>query len=241
MLPEVLSQSSQTNGGEEVDGEPGVSGIVSWHQTFPGLGHGGIPGPVTQLGHAQELGQLLEQDLDEDPGAGGCVVFIEFDDLEHLPADGVGVQEMREELGHVSELPSLQPVDSVVGVNEDLHEGLLVGLVDLTEPLTHQTKELLVCPLLGAAVNDHVTQLRLLAGLDVQLVQLVDCLLKVKSGLDCQIDGSSQRNQICLSSINNGLLLGFLFIRIIIRGAAGPGALAPATSSYNQNIFISTN
>lgn len=28
--------------------------------------HGGIPGPGTQLGHHQELGQLLEQNLDED-------------------------------------------------------------------------------------------------------------------------------------------------------------------------------
>ena len=53
-------------------------------------------------------------------------------------------------------------MNSVVCVHEYLHEGFLVGLVDLTEPLAHQTEELLICSLLGATVDDHVTKLQLL-------------------------------------------------------------------------------
>ena len=53
-------------------------------------------------------------------------------------------------------------MNSVVGVHEYLHEGFLVGLVDLTEPLAHQTEELLISSLLGTTVNDHVTKLQLL-------------------------------------------------------------------------------
>ena len=69
-------------------------------------------------------------------------------------------------------------MNSVVGVHEYLHEGLLVCLVDLTdiillyyyilclvdlaEPLAHQTEELLICSLLGTTVDDHVTKLQLL-------------------------------------------------------------------------------
>ena len=67
---------------------------------------------------------------------------------------------------------------SVVRVHEDLHEGLLVCLVDLTEPLAHQTKELLVSSLLGTAVNDHVTQLKLLTcKTPKQIIKSVQCLI----------------------------------------------------------------
>ena len=99
-------------------------------------------------------------------------------------------------------------MDRVVSVHKNLHERLDVELIDLTEPLAHQTKEFLVCPLrsklnvltttvmnllplLGAAVNDHVTELLLLAGLDVELQQLVDGLLEVQGGLDGQVDRPS--------------------------------------------------
>ena len=42
MSPEIFSQSTQTDAGEEVDGEPRVSGIVPRHQPVPGLGYGGV-------------------------------------------------------------------------------------------------------------------------------------------------------------------------------------------------------
>ena len=44
---------------------------------------------------------------------------------------------------------------------------------NLTESLTHEAEELLIGSLLGAAVDDHVAKLRLLARLDLQLQKLV--------------------------------------------------------------------
>ena len=44
MSPEIFRESAQADAGEEVDGKPRVSGVVSRHQTVPRLGHGGITG-----------------------------------------------------------------------------------------------------------------------------------------------------------------------------------------------------
>ena len=115
--------------------------------------------PLNQFSHPEKLCQFLEQNLDEDSGTGGGVVFIQFDHLKHFPTNSICVEEVREELGNVPQFPSLQSVDSVVGVNEDLHEWFLISFVHLAEPLTHQSKELLISSLLSAAINDHVTQL----------------------------------------------------------------------------------
>ena len=43
----------------------------------------------------------------------------------------------------------------------------------LAKSLPHQPKELLISSLLSATIDDHVTELRFLARLDLQLQQLV--------------------------------------------------------------------
>ena len=103
-------------------------------------------------------------------------------------------------------------MNRIVCVHKYLHEWLNIHFVDLTKPLTHEPKELLVSPLLGAAVDDHVTELLLLAGLDIQLVQFVNRLLKVQSRLNCQVNSPPERNKIGLCRVHDGLLLLLLFI-----------------------------
>ena len=103
-------------------------------------------------------------------------------------------------------------MDRVVSVHKYFHERLHIHFVYLAKPLTHEPKELLVCSLLSAAVNDHVTKFLLLAWLDVQLVQLMNRFLKVQGGLDCQVDSSPERDEIGLCRVNDGILLFFWFI-----------------------------
>ena len=83
-------------------------------------------------------------------------------------------------------------------------EWLDVDLVDGTQPLSHESEELLVGPLLGAAIHHHVTQLGLVAGLEVELDQLVDRLLKVQAGLDGKVDGTPERDHVGLGLVNDG-------------------------------------
>ena len=117
-LPEVLGEAAETDGGEEVDCEPGAHGVVPRHDALEGLGQGRVAQPLVQLGYPHVLGQLLEEDLDENPGAGGGLLLVEPDDGDDLPRHGVGVQEVPEQLPHVAQLPDLQPVHSVVGRGE---------------------------------------------------------------------------------------------------------------------------
>ena len=54
----------------------------------------------------------------------------------------------------VPQLSRLQPVDGIVCVHENVHEGFLIHLVHLTKPLPHQTKEFLVSP----EINVYITE-----------------------------------------------------------------------------------
>ena len=83
-------------------------------------------------------------------------------------------------------------------------EWLDVDLIDSTQPLSHESEEFLVGPLLGAAIHHHVTQLGLVSGLEVELDQLVDRLLKVQAGLDGQVDGTPERDHVGLGLVNDG-------------------------------------
>ena len=49
-----------------------------------------------------------------------------MDDAEHGPREGVSVQQVREELGHIPQLVGLQPVYVPVLCRKSHHEGLLV-------------------------------------------------------------------------------------------------------------------
>ena len=58
-------QPPQANGGEEVDGKSRILWIVSWQQALERSRQHRIPQLLIQLGQAHELGELLEQNLDE--------------------------------------------------------------------------------------------------------------------------------------------------------------------------------
>ena len=65
---------------------------------------GGLLQALVQGEEAQILGQVLEQDLDEDAAAGGGVLLSQPDACQHRPADGVCCQQV------------LQQSDSILSV-----------------------------------------------------------------------------------------------------------------------------
>ena len=61
-----------------------------------------------------------------------------------------------------------------------------------------------------------MAHLHLLAGLDVQLQQLVDSLLEVQGALDGEIDGPPQGYQVGLGGVNNLLFLALFLLILLI-------------------------
>lgn len=85
MRSQILSQGTQPDVGEEVDGEPCVSRIIARKQTFEGFLKRGISNPGVQLLQPHVLGQLLIKDLDEYPGRAGGFIFIEMNACHGFP------------------------------------------------------------------------------------------------------------------------------------------------------------
>jgi hypothetical protein len=86
---------------------------------------------------AEVLAEVLEEDLDEDAGAGGGVVLGESDDGEARPADGLGVEQVPEELRSVPQLIHLQLVHVLVLLSKHVvEEGRIEVRVDQTETLS---------------------------------------------------------------------------------------------------------
>lgn len=61
-----LRQASQANGGEEIDGETRILGVIAWHQSFKRRGQHWVPQLCVQLQETHELCKFLEQNLDKD-------------------------------------------------------------------------------------------------------------------------------------------------------------------------------
>ena len=177
---------------------------------------------LVELGQTHVLDQLLEQDLEEDARRAGRVVLGQPDVLEHVPADGVGEQQLGEQFRRVAQLVRVQPVHRVVRVAEDLLERAHVRLVDLTEPLSQEGEEFLVGALLGAAVKDHVAQLRLQAGLELH--QLVGALVVFQTVHHRQVDGATQRRQVRSRFVPGDA--GVLFLLVFVLLIGGVAAVA---------------
>ena len=71
-----------------------------------------------QSAAARGIKPNLEEKLDEDSGRAVGVVFVQLDDRQDRPADGVGEQQVGENLGHVPEFLDVKPekeLDAFIG------------------------------------------------------------------------------------------------------------------------------
>ena len=66
MLAQVIRQTAETDGGEEVDREPYVLRSVTRHDALEVLRHARVVQAFIELAQTERLGELLEQNLDED-------------------------------------------------------------------------------------------------------------------------------------------------------------------------------
>ncbi len=142
-----------------------------------------------------------------------------MDDGQHVPADGVGRETVGPEARNVPQLVGLVPVDGVVILGERLLKQVAPHAVEPREPLAYQAVELEVRLGLGAALDNHAHKLRLLAGREAQLHQLVRRLLRVGARHDGEIDGAPEVDQVRVALVLDldglGLLVFLLRGRLV--------------------------
>ena len=120
MLAKLIGQATKTDGGEEVDGKPGILRRVSRHNTLEVLRHPRILQPLIQLPQTERLRELLEEDFDEDARRRCGRLLRELEIRQASPRDGVGGEEMSKKLCDVPEFVRLQAVDGGVLLQEHL-------------------------------------------------------------------------------------------------------------------------
>lgn len=122
--------------------------------------------------------EVLEQNLDEDTGAGRGVLLGQSDGRQTRPRNGIGVQQMPEELRSISHFVNLDLVHVVVGLAKELEEfGRVEVWVEQTEALSREAIESHEGALLGATLQDHVAKFHLLTLTDVELKEFVAAFL----------------------------------------------------------------
>ena len=124
MVAHSLGEAAHAYAGEVVDCEAGIARI--------GVVHGkdaleaGLEDVVFEAGlqaaHAHCFGEVLKEDFDENTAAGGCFFFVEVDNREHMPADGVGADEVTEKAGDVTKAVGLVAMDCVIVVGKCIFE-----------------------------------------------------------------------------------------------------------------------
>lgn len=215
IISELIRQSTQTDGRKEVDGESRVARVVPREESAEVRLKSRVLKSGVELLDSHEFGEFLEQDFDEDSTGAGRVVLVQLDALEDVPSDGVRIEKVREELADVPEPVGVQSVRCVVNVLEDLLELLRVDFVDGAEALGQQAVELLVGSLLGAAVEEHVAQLALLARLQLHPHQLVRALLEVQTRVDRQVNRAPQGDQVGLGVVDDVGGFGSIFVLLV--------------------------
>lgn len=118
MLSHLLGQAAHADAGEVIDGEARVARDVHGEEAIEAGAEEVVSETGLQRGHAEGFGEVLEEDLDEDAAAGGGVVFVQVDDGQDVPADGVGAEQVPEEAGDIAESVGLVAVDGVVVFGE---------------------------------------------------------------------------------------------------------------------------
>jgi hypothetical protein len=95
-----------------------------------------------QFLHAHGLGEILKKNLDEDTTAGGGFLFIQMNDRQYVPSDGVGANEMTKKARNVSQSVSFVSMNGVIIFGKRILEKLGPETIDLGETLPNETIKL---------------------------------------------------------------------------------------------------
>jgi len=110
---------------------------------------------------------------------------------------------MREKLGHVAQLVRLKPMNRAILLHEDFVEKFGVHLVNKAKALSEQAVVAKIRSLLGAAFDEHRTQLDFSARGNVHLHQLVTGFLEVERRHDGKVNGTTKVDQVGLRHVGD--------------------------------------
>lgn len=118
MLAHVFRQHTHTNTGEVVDRETGVTRVFCREQTLEAGPQDLVSETGLQARKTEVLGEVLEQNLDEDTATGRGLLLIHMDHRQNVPANGVIAEHVPEEPRNVSQAIRLVAMNSVVVLGE---------------------------------------------------------------------------------------------------------------------------
>jgi len=207
MLSQLIRETPQANGSEEVDREASVLGGITGEHTIQEGQQKRVMQASIQLVQAQILHQLLEEDFDKDTTRRIGVVLIQANVLQNLPTDGTGVKEMSKEFRQVANGVGFQSMDFAEPFGEALAVKFLVDPLHHAQALGQQSSKAQECPCLQTHFDNHVAHFNFLPRLHPHAHDLVCTLLVVQTGHNHQIDLPSQGNQHRVTHVLHRLLL----------------------------------
>ena len=161
MFSHILRDRAKTDGGEVVDRETSVLGVVQGEHATARHPDLGILEALCDGLETHALRDLVEQDLDEDTGTRGCFLLSELDAVEDVPRDGIRRDEVSEEPRDVPETVRFVSVDGLVVLTERLLEAIEPNTVQPAKAFSDEPVERRIRPLLRTTLYDHLAELDL--------------------------------------------------------------------------------
>lgn len=168
-LPHALRQRPEPDARKEVYAEANVFRVLSREHARQVVRQRRLVQRRDEPLEAHVLGEVLEQNLDEDAAAARRVLLRDPHAAQLAQAERARGEHVRKELCNVAQLVGLVAVDGGKVLYEALAELVRPEAVELGEALADQAVELGVGAFLGAAFDDHAAELLLHADGEVDL------------------------------------------------------------------------
>lgn len=118
MFTHLFRERTHTNAGEVVDREPGVARVVQGEKAVEARPKDRIGQAFFEFGHSHMLGEILEQNLDENTATRGGFFFIQMNQRKHMPPDSIVTKDMAKEPSNVAQSVCLIAMDGLVVFGE---------------------------------------------------------------------------------------------------------------------------
>jgi hypothetical protein len=120
MFTHLLCERTHTNTGKVVDGESGVARVVQWEEPVKAGSKDRIGQAFFELGDSHMLGEILEQNLDENTAARGGFFFIQVNQRKHMPTNCIVTEDVAKEASNVAQSVRFVAMDGLVVFGERL-------------------------------------------------------------------------------------------------------------------------
>jgi len=163
-------------------------------------------------------------------------LFVELDDLEHVPVDTVGGEKVGEELRNDAEAVGFEAVDGFIVMCEAFLKEVGPHAVELTEPLADHAVEFFVGPLLTGTLHNHGRELTLEAMGEVDAHELMTAFFKTAAALDGEVNCAAQTDKIGVSLVFD--IHGFFFLILLILRRCITVAVLVTALLFSQDLSL---